>query len=106
MVIGGGIVGLTTGLALRKVGFEVTVCERAPEVRSAGAAFGLWRNALRAFEMLGILEAVNAIGKPADMYFHDPTQADGPTRVRCWGPPLPARQSRTPDRFARRRLRP
>ena len=29
MVIGGGIVGLTTGLALRKVGFEVTVCERA-----------------------------------------------------------------------------
>jgi len=73
MVIGGGIVGLTTGLALRKVGFEVTVYERAPEVRSAGAAFGLWRNALRVFEMLGILEAVNAIGKPADMYFHDPT---------------------------------
>jgi 2-polyprenyl-6-methoxyphenol hydroxylase-like FAD-dependent oxidoreductase len=73
MVIGGGIVGLTTGLALRRVGFDVTVYERAPEVRSAGAAFGLWRNALRVFDVLGILEAVNAVGKPAEMYFHDPS---------------------------------
>ena len=72
VVIGGGIVGLTSGLALRSAGVEVVICERAPEIRAAGAGLGLWANALAVFDELGIGEQVRAIGKPSEMYFHDP----------------------------------
>jgi 2-polyprenyl-6-methoxyphenol hydroxylase-like FAD-dependent oxidoreductase len=72
VVIGGGIVGLTSGLALRRAGIEVVICERAPEIRAAGAGLGLWANALAVFDDLGIGDQVRAIGKPSEMYFHDP----------------------------------
>ena len=72
VVIGGGIVGLTSGLALRRAGIEVVICERAPEIRAAGAGLGLWANALAVFDELGIGEQVRAISKPSEMYFHDP----------------------------------
>jgi 2-polyprenyl-6-methoxyphenol hydroxylase-like FAD-dependent oxidoreductase len=72
VVIGGGIVGLTSGLALRRAGIEVVICERAPEIRAAGAGLGLWANALAVFDDLGVGEQVRAIGKPSEMYFHDP----------------------------------
>ncbi|HEX7301469.1 FAD-dependent monooxygenase [Lentzea sp.] len=72
VVIGGGIVGLTTGIALRRAGVEVVVCEQAPEIRAAGTGLGLWANALAVFDALGIGEQVRAIGKPSEMHFHDP----------------------------------
>ncbi|PRY39423.1 FAD-dependent oxidoreductase [Umezawaea tangerina] len=75
IVIGGGIVGLTTGLALRRAGADVLVCERAPEIRAAGASLGLWRNALAVFDSLGVGDGVRAIGKPSAMRFHDRTGA-------------------------------
>jgi 2-polyprenyl-6-methoxyphenol hydroxylase-like FAD-dependent oxidoreductase len=71
VVIGGGIVGLTSGLALRRAGLDVVIYERAPEIRAAGAGLGLWANALAAFDELGVGEQVRAIGKPSEMYFHD-----------------------------------
>ena len=74
IVIGGGIVGLTSGLALRRAGLEVVIYERASEIRAAGAGLGLWANALAVFDELGVGEEVRAIGKPSEMYFHD---ADG-----------------------------
>jgi 2-polyprenyl-6-methoxyphenol hydroxylase-like FAD-dependent oxidoreductase len=40
VVIGGGIVGLTSGLALRRAGIEVMIYEHAPEIRAAGAGLG------------------------------------------------------------------
>jgi len=72
VVIGAGIVGLTTGLALRRAGVEVTIYEHAPEIRAAGASLGLWANALAVFDELGIGDRIRAIGKPSAMYFHDP----------------------------------
>jgi 2-polyprenyl-6-methoxyphenol hydroxylase-like FAD-dependent oxidoreductase len=72
VVIGAGIVGLTSGLALRRAGADVMVYERAPEIRAAGAGLGLWANALAVFDELGIGAQVRAIGKPSEMYFHDP----------------------------------
>ncbi|MEU0795930.1 FAD-dependent monooxygenase [Amycolatopsis sp. NPDC005961] len=71
VVAGGGIVGLTSGLALRRKGIDVVVYERAPEIRAAGAGLGLWANALAVFDDLGVGEQVRAIGKPGEMYFHD-----------------------------------
>ncbi len=47
--------------------------EQAPEVRAAGASFGLWRNALRVFEEVGVLDRITAICKPAEMNLHDPS---------------------------------
>ncbi|SEQ53387.1 FAD-dependent oxidoreductase [Lentzea albida] len=72
VVIGAGIVGLTTGIALRRAGLDVVVCEQAPEIRAAGAGLGLWANALAVLDELGIGEEVRAVGKPSEMYFHDP----------------------------------
>ncbi|WP_128381758.1 FAD-dependent monooxygenase [Streptomyces cavernae] len=72
VVIGAGIVGLTSGLALRRAGVDVVIYEQAPEIRAAGAGLGLWANALAVFDELGIGAQVRAIGKPSEMYFHDP----------------------------------
>ncbi|HUQ56308.1 FAD-dependent monooxygenase [Lentzea sp.] len=72
VVIGAGIVGLTTGIALRRAGIDVVVYEHAPEIRAAGAGLGIWANALAVFDDLGIGEQVRAIGRPSEMYFHDP----------------------------------
>lgn len=73
VVTGGGIVGLTTGIALRRAGFDVVVHERAPEIRAAGAGLGLWANALAVLDDLGVGDQVRAIGKPSEMRFHDPS---------------------------------
>ncbi|HWO65146.1 MAG TPA: FAD-dependent oxidoreductase [Umezawaea sp.] len=73
VVIGAGIIGLTTGLALRQAGFDVLVCEQAPEIRAAGASLGVWSNALAVYDRLGVGDRVAAIGKPSEMWFHDPT---------------------------------
>ena len=72
LVVGGGIVGLTTGLALKAAGLEPLVFEQAPEIRAAGTSLGLWANALAVFDEVGVGERVAAIGKPSEMYFHDP----------------------------------
>jgi 2-polyprenyl-6-methoxyphenol hydroxylase-like FAD-dependent oxidoreductase len=71
VVIGAGIVGLTTGLALRRAGHDVVVYERAPEIRAAGTGLGLWANAMTVFDALDVGERIRAIGKPGEMYFHD-----------------------------------
>jgi 2-polyprenyl-6-methoxyphenol hydroxylase-like FAD-dependent oxidoreductase len=71
IVAGGGIVGLTAGLAFRKAGWEVLIVEQAPEIRAAGAAIGLWRNALDVFADVGVGEAIQAIGKPIETWFFD-----------------------------------
>ncbi|GAA3722879.1 2-polyprenyl-6-methoxyphenol hydroxylase-like FAD-dependent oxidoreductase [Spinactinospora alkalitolerans] len=62
VVIGGGIGGLSAGVALRRKGWAVTVCERAPALDPAGAGIGMAPNALRALDVLGIGDDVRALG--------------------------------------------
>ncbi|MDQ3283874.1 MAG: FAD-dependent oxidoreductase, partial [Acidobacteriota bacterium] len=62
IVIGGGIGGLTTAIALRRIGIEVTVYERAPELNDVGAGITLWSNATRVLQSLG-LDALVASGR-------------------------------------------
>jgi 2-polyprenyl-6-methoxyphenol hydroxylase-like FAD-dependent oxidoreductase len=71
IIAGGGIVGLTTGIAFKKSGADVMVCEQAPEIRAAGASIGLWKNALDVFEQLGIGEQILAISQPIETWFYD-----------------------------------
>ncbi len=62
IVLGGGICGLTTAIAVIRSGYEVRVFEAAPEFREAGAGVVLGANAMRALHALGIHDAVKAAG--------------------------------------------
>jgi FAD-dependent urate hydroxylase len=61
-IIGGGIGGLTTAIAMRRRGHEVAVYERASELREAGAGITLWPNAMRVLFDLGVGEAIASRG--------------------------------------------
>jgi 2-polyprenyl-6-methoxyphenol hydroxylase-like FAD-dependent oxidoreductase len=54
IIVGGGIAGLASALALTQCGWQVEVLERAPEFTEAGAGLSLWPNALRALDALGV----------------------------------------------------
>ena len=57
IIIGGGIGGLGSALALTQRGWQVEVLERAPEFTEVGAGISVWPNALRALDALGVGEA-------------------------------------------------
>jgi 2-polyprenyl-6-methoxyphenol hydroxylase-like FAD-dependent oxidoreductase len=57
-IIGGGIGGLATCLALSRAGIDATVYERAPELKEIGAGISLWANAARVLKKLGLLDTV------------------------------------------------
>lgn len=54
LVVGAGIGGLTLAVALRKVGFDAEIFERAGELRAAGSGLSVMSNALNALDSLGI----------------------------------------------------
>lgn len=54
VVVGAGIGGLTAAIALHRRGWQVTVCERAPDLRPPGPQIGLAPNALRALAAVGV----------------------------------------------------
>jgi 2-polyprenyl-6-methoxyphenol hydroxylase-like FAD-dependent oxidoreductase len=51
-IIGGGIGGLTAAIALRKIGFDVNVYERAAEIKEVGSGMSLWPNAVRSLNQI------------------------------------------------------
>ena len=56
LVVGGGIGGLATALALARKGIPVQVLEQAPEFTEIGAGIQLGPNVFRMFEVLGLTE--------------------------------------------------
>lgn len=58
VVIGGGIGGLTAAIALDRLGIDVQVYERAPELREVGAGIALAGNALRTLRNLGLTDGL------------------------------------------------
>ena len=65
-IVGGGICGLTTALALEQRGLSPTVYEAASEYRPVGAGILLQTNALLVFDRLGIVDRIRSIGVPLD----------------------------------------
>src|SRR5690348_7469050 len=59
LVVGGGIGGLATALALAQKGRTVQVLEQAAEFKEVGAGIQLGPNVFRMFEVLGLTEAVS-----------------------------------------------
>lgn len=62
VVVGGGIAGLTAAIGLRQAGFAVTLLEAAPEFGEVGAGLTLSPNAMKAFDHVGLCEAVARAG--------------------------------------------
>ncbi len=52
-VIGGGVGGLATALALHRIGVAATIFEQATRLEPAGAGIGLWPGALRSLREIG-----------------------------------------------------
>ncbi|MFF5103343.1 FAD-dependent monooxygenase [Streptomyces sp. NPDC000134] len=63
VVVGGGIGGLAAAIGLRRVGWEVTVVERASVLDDAGAGISLAANGLRALDELGVGAAVRSASR-------------------------------------------
>jgi 2-polyprenyl-6-methoxyphenol hydroxylase-like FAD-dependent oxidoreductase len=54
IIVGAGIGGLSAAATLRRVGLEVEIYERAPDLRTTGSALSLMSNAVLALRALGI----------------------------------------------------
>jgi 2-polyprenyl-6-methoxyphenol hydroxylase-like FAD-dependent oxidoreductase len=70
IIIGAGIGGLTTAIALQQAGIDFEIYEAAPELKPVGAGIVMASNAMQVFQRLGVdkkvinagLEIVNAYG--------------------------------------------
>lgn len=58
IIIGGGIGGVATALALHRAGIEATVYERTHQIREVGAGLALWANATHVLKNLDLLEDI------------------------------------------------
>jgi 2-polyprenyl-6-methoxyphenol hydroxylase-like FAD-dependent oxidoreductase len=65
VIVGGGVGGLTTALALKRAGVEVEVHERYPELAGRATGFTLWSYAIRHLMELGIDDPTE-IGSPIE----------------------------------------
>jgi salicylate hydroxylase len=67
-VIGGGLGGLTAGIALLRAGFDVTVYEQAAALGEVGAGVQMSPNATRVFKALGLYDGIREIGFEPDAH--------------------------------------
>ena len=63
LIIGAGIGGLATAIALQQARFEAEIYENASALRGIGAGISLWSNATSVLEKLGLLD--EAVSKSA-----------------------------------------
>lgn len=61
-IIGAGIGGLTTAIALKQKGFEVEIFEATPKFKKAGSGINLALNAMQVYKRLGLYDIVFEAG--------------------------------------------
>jgi FAD-dependent urate hydroxylase len=66
VIVGAGIGGLATGLALRRAGSEVDIYENAPQIRPIGFGLCMWPNGAKALNYLGLGRAMERISPVLD----------------------------------------
>jgi FAD-dependent urate hydroxylase len=66
VIIGGGIGGLTSAIALQRAGHRVRVFDQVRELRPVGAGISLWSNGVKVLNELGLGDEVAAIGGTMD----------------------------------------
>jgi FAD-dependent urate hydroxylase len=62
IIIGAGIGGLTTGIALKRAGYHIEIYDRVRELRPVGAGISLWTNGVKVMNWLGLGDKLAAIG--------------------------------------------
>ncbi|PZV25719.1 MAG: monooxygenase [Snowella sp.] len=62
IIIGAGIGGLTTGIALKRAGYQIEVYDRVKELRPVGAGISLWSNGVKVMNWLGLGDEIQKIG--------------------------------------------
>ncbi|MDH5610501.1 MAG: FAD-dependent oxidoreductase, partial [Cyclobacteriaceae bacterium] len=62
VIIGAGIGGLTTAIALKQKGFQVSIYEQASEIKPVGAGILLANNAMQVYEKLGLRQEIEEAG--------------------------------------------
>jgi 2-polyprenyl-6-methoxyphenol hydroxylase-like FAD-dependent oxidoreductase len=63
IIIGAGIGGLTTAIALAQKGISIKIYERANEIKEVGAGIWVAPNGMKVFEKLGIVQDIINAGK-------------------------------------------
>jgi 2-polyprenyl-6-methoxyphenol hydroxylase-like FAD-dependent oxidoreductase len=67
-ILGGGVAGVSSAIALKQKGFDVTVYERNQSESNIGAGIVVWPNASYILEQLGVLEEIKQVsGYPSAM---------------------------------------
>ncbi|KAG2716388.1 hypothetical protein I3843_03G126000 [Carya illinoinensis] len=64
VIVGAGIAGLATAVALKRVGVRALVLEKSEGLRATGTALGLYKNAWLALDALGIAHKLTATYAP------------------------------------------
>ena len=70
VVVGAGIGGLASAVALTRAGVPVSVLERGRELHEVGAVLGVGSNAMRALRQLGLADEVAAISSEVRAFEH------------------------------------
>lgn len=68
VIVGAGIAGLATAVALRRVGVQAMVLERADGLRATGTALTLHPNAWLALDALGVSHKLTSLYSPFKKY--------------------------------------
>ncbi|WP_432716168.1 FAD-dependent urate hydroxylase HpxO [Pantoea agglomerans] len=81
IVIGGGIGGMSSAIALEKSGIDVEVFEAVKEMKPVGAAISIWPNGVKCLNALGMKTALRELGgNMAYMAYYDGTTGAPLTR--------------------------
>ncbi|KAL5555771.1 hypothetical protein UlMin_038007 [Ulmus minor] len=70
VIVGAGIAGVATALALNRVGIKALVLERSDGLRTTGAALTLFPNAWLALDALGVSHKLTSIYAPIERGFY------------------------------------
>lgn len=67
-ILGGGVAGVSSAIALKQKGFDVSIYERDEFPSNIGAGIVVWPNAAYVLEQLGVLSEIEAVsGRPTRM---------------------------------------
>lgn len=67
-IVGGGIAGLATAVALQQKGYAVKVFESASDIRDSGGGLVLAVNAVKSIRKLGIENAIRSVGREMPVF--------------------------------------
>ena len=82
LIVGGGIGGLATALALARVGYRSRVLEQASSFKEIGAGIQLGPNVFKIFSILGLTEAISRLATfPESLVMMDCVTAQEVTRI-------------------------